>query len=183
MPRATPLRTVEDLFARPEGGPIEELVSGEAVERETPTARHEQLVQRLHDALSAHVESGDLGAVFRAPWPVELSRYDLVRPDLSFVAWGRDGVIGMDRVRGAPELVVEVLSPESRERDLGEKMRLYQWSRIFEYWVVDPEAPAFLGFTKTPRGYESIAVEGSRFRSVLLQEFELNLERLFAGMG
>jgi Uma2 family endonuclease len=180
MSRTTPLKTVEDLRAMPEGGPIFELVSGEAFERETPTARHEQLVQRLHDALSAHVEESDLGAVFRMPWPVELSRYDLICPDLSFVAWGRDGAIGVDGVHGAPELVVEVLSPESSERDLGEKKRLYQWSGIFEYWVVDPEAPAFLGFTKTPGGYEPIANEGLRFRSVLLPEFELDLERLFA---
>lgn len=179
MPRTTPLKTVDGLPVLTEDGPVVELVSGEAIERETPTARHDQLVQRLHGALSAHVEESDLGAVFRMPWPVELSRYDLVRPDLAFVAWGRDGAIKVDRVRGAPELVVEVLSPESRERDLGEKKRLYQWARVFEYWVVDPDAAEFHGFTKESQGYVPIPVEGSRFRSVLLPDLELDLTALF----
>jgi Uma2 family endonuclease len=88
-------------------------------------------------------------------------------------------VIGIDGVRGAPELIVEVLSPETRERDLGEKKRLYQWAGVFEYWIADPEAHTFVAFTKTPQGYQPIAVDGGTFQSVLMPDFELDLERLF----
>jgi Uma2 family endonuclease len=180
MSRTTPLATVDEVRAMPEQGSMIELVSGEPVNREAPTEAHEVLIERLREVLSAHVEESDLGAVFRSPWPVELSRYDLVKPDLCFVAWGRDGVIAVDGVHGAPELVVEVLSPESRDRDLGEKQRLYAWAGVFEYWVVDPEARLFQAMIKGRQGYDPIELSGTRFRSVLLPDFELDLESLFA---
>lgn len=181
MSRTTPLQTVNDLRALPDDGPLKELVSGTVIMRETPTPEHEQLVDRLRAFLSAHVDKGDLGAVFRSPWPVELSRYDLVKPDLAFVSWGRDGVIDVDAVKGAPELVVEVLSPESRERGLAEKQRLYAWSRVFEYWVVDPDARTFQAFTLTSMGYQAIEHDGRQFQSLLFPDLAIDLERLFSG--
>ena len=119
MARTTPMTTADDLRARPDDGTIYEVVSTALVPREKPSRKHDRAVERVHALISAHADEGDLGAVFRWPWPVELSRYDLVRPDVAFVAWGRDGVIGVDGVRGAPELIVEVVSPETRERDEG----------------------------------------------------------------
>jgi Uma2 family endonuclease len=181
MSQTTPLRTVKDLGELPDDGANYELLSGTLIEREEPTAEHERLVNRLREALSAHVEEGDLGALFRAPWPVELSRFDVVKPDLAFVSWGRDGVIDVDGVKGAPELIVEVPSRESRARDLGEKKRLYAWSKVFEYWIVDPEERTFTGMTQGAQGYDPIPHDGRKFESVLLPDFQLDLAALFAG--
>jgi Uma2 family endonuclease len=136
-------------------------------------------VQRIQQLLTDHVDQGDLGAVFRGPWPVELSKYDLVKPDVAFVSWGREGVIRVDGIYGAPELVVEVTSPESAHRDRGEKKRLYQWAGVFEYWVVDPVNCAFDAFTRTRQGFQPIAVDGTTFQSVLLPDLELTIVTLF----
>jgi Uma2 family endonuclease len=179
MPRTTPMTTADDLRARPDDGKIYEVISTELVVREKPSKKHDKAIDRAHALLSAHADEGDLGAVFRWPWPVELSRYDLVRPDVTFVAWGRDGVIGVDGVRGAPELIVEVVSPETRERDLGEKQRLYQWAKVFEYWVVDPDEKGFQAFTRTKFGLQPIPFEGTAFRSVLMPELSFDVETLF----
>lgn len=182
MSQTTPLQTARDLHVLPEGGAVYELLSGTMIEREKPTAEHERLIDRLRGLLSAHVEEGDLGALFRAPWPVELSKFDVVKPDLAFVSWGRDGVIDVDGVKGAPELIVEVLSPESRTRDLGEKKRLYAWSKVFEYWVIEPDEHTFIGLTRGSQGFDPIAHDGKRFQSVLLPDFQLDLAALFAGI-
>ena len=179
MARTTPMTTVNELRARPEDGTIYEIVSTELVPRETPSKRHDRAVERVQSLVSAHADEGDLGAVFRWPWPVELSQYDLVRPDVAFVAWGRDGVIGVDGVRGAPELVVEVVSPETRERDEGEKKRLYQWAKVFEYWIVDPDAKTFRAFTRTQFGFQPISTEGTLFQSVLMPELSFDVTSLF----
>lgn len=179
MPRMTPMTTADDLRARPDDGTVYEVVSTELVACETPSKTHERTVERVHAVLSKHADEGDLGAVFRWPWPVELSRYDLVRPDVAFVAWGRDGVIGVDGVRGAPELVVEVTSSESRERDLGEKKRLYQWAKVFEYWVADPDEKTFRAFTRTQFGFQPISLDGTSFRSVLIPELSFDVTTLF----
>lgn len=174
-----PLKTVNDLRGMPDDGAGFELLSGTLLPQEAPTDAHEQIVDRLRAMLSEHVDQGDLGAVFRAPWPVELSRYDLVRPDLAFVAWGRTGVIDVDAVKGGPELVVEVLSPESRERDLGEKKRLYAWGKVFEYWVIDPQAATFAAFTRAKLGFQPIEHDSITFRSELLPDFTLDIPALF----
>ncbi|MCC6791635.1 MAG: Uma2 family endonuclease [Thermomicrobiales bacterium] len=179
MSRTAPLQTASDLRALPDEGLGFELLSGTLIAREAPADTHERLVDRLREALSAHVEDGDLGALFRAPWPVEISRYDVVRPDLAFVSWGRDGVIDVDGVKGAPELIVEVLSPDSRERDRGEKQRLYAWAKVFEYWVVDPEAGTFEALTRTRAGYQPIPHDGRTFQSVLLPDLRMELSELF----
>jgi Uma2 family endonuclease len=179
MTQPAPLRTANDLRALPDEGAGYELLSGTLIAIEPPSEAHERLVDRLRSILSAHVEDGDLGALFRAPWPVEISRYDLVRPDLAFVSWGRDGVIAVDGVRGAPELVVEMLSPASRDRDRGEKQRMYNWAKVFEYWIVDPDARTFEAFTKTPTGYKPIEHDGRQLTSVLLPDLTLDLAELF----
>jgi Uma2 family endonuclease len=179
MTQPAPLRTANDLRALPEGGERFELLSGTLIERDAPSDQHERLVDRARDWLSAHVDDSDLGAVFRAPWPVEISRYDLVRPDLCFVAWGRAGVIDVDGVKAGPELVVEVLSAETRDRDLGEKKRLYTWAKVFEYWVIDPEDLTFTAFGRVKNGLQLIEHDGVTFTSVLLPDFTLDLSSLF----
>jgi Uma2 family endonuclease len=179
MMQPAPMRTATDLRALQDEGAGYELLSGILIAIEPPTASHERIVDLLRAALSAHVEDGDLGALFRAPWPVEISKYDVVKPDLAFVSWGREGVIDVDGVKGGPELVVEVLSPGSRERDLGEKKRMYTWAKVFEYWIVDPEARSFTGLTRTNAGYQPVEHDGRTFHSALLPDFTLDLTGLF----
>jgi Uma2 family endonuclease len=86
------------------------------------------------------VEEGDLGKVFPAPCDVVLSNTDVVQPDLLFVSREREHIlVGGDNVQGAPDLVVEILSPSTAHRDRGLKLDLYQKSGVAEYWIVDTE--------------------------------------------
>jgi len=173
------LYLVEHLKRLPDDGTVFELLSGEIIGREAPSETHAKVVDRLADALTQHVDESDLGAVFRMPWPVELSKYDLVKPDIYFVAW-KDGVMEVDGVRGTPEFVIEVLSPESSPFDLGEKKRLYAWAGVFEYWVVDPESKSIQPMKKVTQGYQLIEFEGSRLQSYVLPDFAIDLQWLFA---
>ena len=68
---------------------------------------------------------------------VRLADHSVVQPDLIYVSRERSSVLH-ERIRGAPDLVVEILSPSTARRDLGEKLRLYAESDIREYWIVDP---------------------------------------------
>lgn len=182
MADTTQLLVAAQIRALREDGNRDELVSGEFVSRESSTPAHDRLLARLHEALSAHADDADLGAVFQFPWPLELSKLDLVKPDLFFVSWENPAQIRATDVCGTPELVVEVLSPESSARDRGEKKRLYSWSGVREYWIVDPGARTFTGFTRTAGGYVPIAASSDRFQSTLLPDLELDLEWLFAAI-
>ena len=79
--------------------------------------------------------------MFIAPCDVVLSDTDVVQPDLLFVSRAREHLLGGgDNVRGAPDLVIEILSPATADRDRGYKRALYARHGVAEYWLVDPAA-------------------------------------------
>ncbi len=63
-----------------------------------------------------------------------------VQPDLVFISRARSGIIRRGWIRGAPDLVVEILSPTTAERDRGPKLELYRRQGVAQYWIVDPDA-------------------------------------------
>ena len=117
-----------------------ELLDGELIMVPAPRVDHQRVVLKLASLLDAFVEDRGLGVVLPAPCDVVLSDTDVVQPDLLFVAAERAHIIAPENVRGAPDLVVEVLSPSTAERDRTLKRALYAKHRVSEYWQVDPGA-------------------------------------------
>jgi Uma2 family endonuclease len=146
---------------------------------------HQRLVMRLSVALSAWVETSGLGEVFAAPLDVVLSAHDVVEPDLLVVLHDQEDILTAQHVRGAPALVVEVLSPGTRRRDEGIKRRLYDRSGVREYWLVNPEGRSV---TVHRRGtaFELVQVDmltadgGDVLTTELLPGLAVSLTRLFA---
>lgn len=117
-----------------------ELLDGELIEVPAPRVDHQRIVLELATLLHTFVEERRLGVVLPAPCDVVLSDTDVVQPDLLFVAAERAHIIVPENVRGAPDLVVEVLSPSSAKRDRTQKRALYAKHAVREYWQVDPGA-------------------------------------------
>jgi len=86
------------------------------------------------------VEQQVMGEIFIAPYDVILSDNDTLQPDILFVAEHRLSIITHRACEGAPDLVVEILSPSTSQRDLGIKWERYALFGVREYWVVDPTA-------------------------------------------
>ena len=83
-----------------------------------------------------------LGFLYREVVAVRLSARNTFQPDLAFYRAERRSAIRRNHVEGAPDLVVEVLSPRTAERDTGPKLAAYQRHGVIEYWILDPEALA-----------------------------------------
>ena len=101
----------------------------------------EEFHQRVSILLGAklflvHIEHS-LGRVYHAPFDVVLSDMDVVQPDLIFVSNERADIITPANIQGAPDLVVEILSPSTAARDKTFKRSLYARHGITEYWMVD----------------------------------------------
>lgn len=132
--------TYDDLLLFPDDGKRHELIDGEHVVTPTPITRHQRLVTRLTVAIGAHLDAHpDQGEVFAVSVDIVLTLFDVVVPDLIVVACDQADIVGDKSIRGAPALVVEVLSPRTRKRDAQAKRRLYERSGVREYWLVDPE--------------------------------------------
>lgn len=149
--------TVEDYLNLPESETERyELVEGELVMVPAPSWFHQIVSKRLFRILDSFVREHDLGEVQYAPLDVELSQHSLTQPDLIFLAKNRLDLVQEGRVRGAPDLVVEIFSPGTAKRDRTTKRTLYARYGVSEYWLVDPESETVEvlalgeeGFTRT----------------------------------
>lgn len=176
-------QTLADFRRLPEGTLVE-LIGGHLVFRPTPLVQHRRVVGQLVWLLGDFVESRDLGVV--VSWiDTRLSDADAFQPDLVFVSHERLGILGEQEIEGAPDLVVEVLSPSTGYYDLTQKREAYERAGVREYWIVDPERQTVEVLTLDEGAYRTAAKaeRAGRIGSVLLEGFETRLERLFLAVG
>jgi Uma2 family endonuclease len=140
MPSPTAKLTYDDFALFPDDGRRHELIDGEHHVTPAPNLRHQVISRNLFRALDAMAHQERRGQVFYAPLDVVLTRHDVVEPDLIYVSAGRREILTSPNVQGAPDLVVEILSPSSRRQDELLKRDLYEGSGVAEYWIVDPDA-------------------------------------------
>jgi len=150
--------TYEDYKSLPESETKRyELVGGELVMVPSPDPEHQDILGNLFRVLSVHIRRHRLGKVYLAPLDVVLGEgeeAEVVQPDLLYISPQRQDIIAQKEIRGAPDMVVEVLSPSTAQRDRTLKKKLYAKYGIQEYWLVDPEAQTVEVLTLGQRGYE-----------------------------
>ena len=172
--------TYED-YARLPDDERYELINGELTLMPSPKEIHQTMAGRLFLSVGTFVRAMHLGKVYFAPFDVILSDADVVQPDLIFVSSERSHVITEDNVRGAPDLVVEILSPSTADYDRTVKRDLYARHGVPELWLVDPYAGTVTVLTPGADGYDVHAVhdDGDTLTSPTLAGFRLNLSELF----
>lgn len=131
----------EDWLRLPDDGFRYELIEGELLMSPPPSVEHQNAVSSLLSEMRRHARRNNLGLVLTAPIGVRLTDSSVtVQPDILFVEKAREGIIRQDLIEGAPDLVVEVLSPSNWMIDRGRKQEAYRRSGVREYWIVDYRA-------------------------------------------
>ena len=145
-----------------------------------PNMAHQRIGIRLGGEFHIYVVDTEAGEVYIAPTDVYLSETDVVQPDLIFISRERSHIRTGKNIRGAPDLVVEILSP-STSYDRGYKQDLYARHGVKEYWLVDPYAKQVTVMLLKDGRYEIVAVyrEDNTLRSPTLEGLELDLGRIF----
>ena len=173
--------TYEDYRTTPEDKRYE-LLDGDLLMTPAPNLKHQEVQFELGIQLGRFIKERALGKFFFAPCDVVLSDHDVVQPDLLFVSREREHLLsGGDAVRGAPDLVVEILSPATAGRDRGYKHALYARYGVAEYWLVDP-ADETIAIHRLRGGALAVAHtfgRGQTLRSPLLDGFALELRDVF----
>ena len=132
--------TYEEYAAIPEDGHRYEVVNGVLYMAPSPTWDHQRSAFKISVCLNVCIEEAGRGKVCIAPMDVELSDKNVVQPDVLVVLNERLDWITNSRVIGAPDLVVEVVSPSTARHDLSEKLSTYARAGVPGYWIVTPSS-------------------------------------------
>jgi Uma2 family endonuclease len=177
--------TYDDLVRFESDGLRHELIDGKHYVTPSPDTRHQRLVGRLHAAFVFYLrDHPQAGEAFVAPFDVVFTEFDVVEPDLLFITADQRDILTDVHVRGAPAIVMEILSPGTRKIDEKVKYRLFERGGVDEYWLVDPELDLVKIYRRAadgslPRAAELTADAGETLSTPLLPGFAVPLADLF----
>ena len=175
--------TYEDYALIPEDGQRHEIIDGEHYVSPAPFVSHQKLAFRLTLRVGGFIETNRLGHFFFAPLDVLLSVHDIVQPDLLFVSNERAEIVGLENIKGAPDLVVEILSKGTRRLDERIKLEAYERCGVQEYWMFDRFRKGVQVWERTDGGFQQqpflSAAAGDVLTSPFLPGFELPLAEIF----
>ena len=158
-----------------------EIIDGELFEMSSPTFRHQVLLGNLHLIFGPYVRGNLLGIVLFAPIDVILAESDIVQPDLVFVSESRRHIIQDHAIVGAPDLVIEILSPSTAAHDRNRKADLYARYGVAEYWMADTETETIEIRRLGDAGYGPAEIHYSGIISTaLIPGLEIRLADVFA---
>ncbi len=105
-----------------------------------PNRKHEFISGEIEYALRKYLEENPVGVIYDAPFDVQLSDTTEVQPDICYFSKKRLARLTEHGAVGAPDLVVEILSPKTAQLDLGVKREIYARTGVLELWIIDPVA-------------------------------------------
>lgn len=172
--------TYEDYLLLPEDRRYE-ILDGDLFMTPAPTPYHQLVSRNLEFLLHRHVRERRLGEILYAPCDVVLSKTDVLQPDILFITADRRAIIGEKYISGPPDLVVEVLSPATADRDTDVKTKIYARFGVKEMWIADPDAKTIAVLTNSGEGFrqEGLFRSGETLRSLLLPGLTIPLEEVF----
>ena len=175
--------TYDDYVLFPDDGKLHELIDGEHYVTPSPNVRHQQIQGELFGLIWSHLQTHPIGRVFISPLDVVFSSFDVVEPDIMYLSHERaSNVLTTANVQGAPELVIEIGSPGTRQRDETIKRHLYERSGVTEYWVVDPDIDVVRVYRRAGEAFarpvELSREAGDVLTTDLLPGLELPLARI-----
>ncbi len=178
--------TYDDFVRIPDDGMRHEIIDGVHYVTPSPVLRHQELLGRLYLAVGGFLETHpEVGRAFLSPLDTVFSPWDIVEPDLVFVASDQLDILTQPNIQGAPALVVEILSPSTRRRDHGIKRQLFDRGGVREYWIVDPKGRDVTIYRRMadgglPKVAQLSAADDATVVTPLLPGLTLSLAKLFA---
>lgn len=161
---------------------IYELINGIIMKKAAPKPRHQLVSRRLTKAFENYLDKNAIGHIFYAPVDVFFDKYSQAQPDILFIQNDRDFIIDLDDgIMGAPDLVVEIISPGSYRLDRVDKKLLYEKFAVKEYWIIDPNNHVVEIYVMDNNIYalNQIFEGGGMVTSTVLEGFELQIQKLF----
>jgi Uma2 family endonuclease len=173
--------TYDDYVLLPDDGRRYEVLDGELEVSPAPSPGHQAVSRNLLRILDRHVDERGVGSLYYAPVDVILAPATIVQPDLLFVAAGRESIVTSRAVEGAPDLVIEILSPASGRLDRVGKAALYARYGVEHYWIVDPDARTVERYALAEAAFRLVGTDRGAvtFRAAPFPDLEIDLGRVW----
>ncbi len=156
--RKEEIYTIDDIYALPDGERAE-LIDGKIYYMAPPSRTHQRISGKLYQTIANYIDSkGGKCEIYAAPFAVFLNDDDInyLEPDISVIC--DQSKLDDKGCHGAPDWVIEVVSPSSKPRDYMAKLFKYRNAGVMEYWIVDPDKQMTMVY-----GFEKDIVEQYNF--------------------
>lgn len=173
--------TVADYMLLEEGAPFQ-LINYDLVMSPSPIPAHQAISVKLVQAISNFLDSkNDNGFLAHAPADVKFDDGNVLQPDILYISEERKAEIVKDIIQGAPDLIIEILSPSNAYYDLRQKKDLYEKYGVKEYIIVDPIAKDADVYVLKDGVYylHQKAQKNETLNSLLLPGFNIEINNLF----
>ncbi len=172
--------TYKDYEKLPEGSPYQ-LIGGDLVMTPSPVPYHQDILGKIFYELRKFIEEKNLGKIYLAPLDVYFLETETYQPDIIFISKERLNIIGEKKIEGPPDLIIEVLSPQTAYYDLRIKKDTYEKSGVKEYWIVDPIQKIIEIFGNKKGKFESVSTAKSEgvVKSDLLNGLSVTVKEIF----
>ncbi len=177
-----PPLTIEHYQLLPENGPRYQLIEGDLYMAPAPNRYHQEIAYNLEYILRAYVEQHPVGKLYHAPFDVFLGLHDVFQPDIVFISNERRSILTDSGAEGAPDFVVEILSPKTARLDRDNKRRVYATSGVRELWIISPETQQIEIFLldRDPTQPSAIYRASDFFESSMFPGLRFDAQKIFA---
>jgi Uma2 family endonuclease len=157
-----PPRTLMEVFQQLPEGTLAQLINNQIVMSPAPSDPHQRIVGEIYAQMHQFVKKMGLGETRVAPYDVYLNRRNAFQPDIIFISNENLHRIKNNGLHGAPDLVIEILSPGTWRQDKEDKKYEYERSGVREYWMIDPADKSTEGFQLVAGEYQLIPSEAGQ---------------------
>lgn len=165
-----PPKTMMEVFESLPEGTLVQLINNQLVMSPAPSFTHQKVSADLFNLIYNFVGKSKLGLVLTAPFDVYLNSKNAFRPDIIFVANENLSLIKENGLHGAPDMAIEIISTQTCNYDLEDKMEVYAAGGVKEYWIVEPHEKRAKGYWLTNHEYHLFAEEVGLLHSRLMNK-------------
>lgn len=156
-----------------------EIIEGEHLMSPSPRIPHQEIVGRLYLHLFQYIQKKQSGQIFVSPVDVVFHESDVCVPDLVFVSNENLAIVKEENIQGAPDLVIEVLSPGSEKRDREVKYKRYAYYGVKEYWIADPDRRLVEVYDLAANQLLQVVPKNQTLNTPLFHDLNLKLAEVF----
>ena len=173
--------TIKDYLLLEEGAPFQ-LIENDLVMSPSPNSLHQVISGRILFSIMSFLErTGNKGFVVAAPMDVVFDEDNVFQPDLVYVSSVRRTEIVKERVEGAPDMVIEILSPSNAYYDLRQKKNIYEKHGVKEYIIIDPVEESAELYLLANAAYilKQKSLKSQLLNSVILPGLSFDMNKVF----